>query len=321
MRFSFDDFDDCAATLREWQLEAVQLDRGPFRGDLIQAQSATTLVTEATFSRRLHQRGEPPGGLRTVVFPANPSQQIVWRNHRVSGNQLMLFPRGCELDAVSAPGFHVFTISVSEARISDFTHAFGDVSYDDALAGREVLECSPRLMQGLRRAANRYVQLNAILEPAVGPAEAAAREMDSDLMEMLAEALTHEKHPGDAPRQNARDLAVRHCLELVEAHEQTPLSVMDLCQAAGVSRRMLEYAFQDRFGLSPKAYLLARRLNGVRAELKQPSGERSVTHAANSWGFHHMSQLSAFYRRQFGELPSETIRGRGPSCRVSVSSP
>ncbi|MBW2377110.1 MAG: AraC family transcriptional regulator [Deltaproteobacteria bacterium] len=134
--------------------------------------------------------------------------------------------------------------------------------------------------------------------------------MDSDIMEMLVEALIHEKHPRPAPRQCARDLAVRQCLRLIEAHEQKPLSVMDLCRAAGVGRRMLEYAFQDRFGLSPKAYLLARRLNGVRAELKQPSGEPSVTHAANSWGFHHLSQFSAFYRRQFGELPSETIRGR-----------
>jgi AraC family ethanolamine operon transcriptional activator len=75
----------------------------------------------------------------------------------------------------------------------------------------------------------------------------------------------------------------------------------------GVSRRTLEYAFQERFGLSPKAYMLARRLGEVRAELRQDDGELSITRIANQWGFDHLSRFAAFYRRQFGELPSETI--------------
>jgi hypothetical protein len=67
----FDDFDACATALRSWELEAVQLDRGSFWGELIQARSTTTLVTEGTFGRKLHQTGEPPRGLRTIVVPAD----------------------------------------------------------------------------------------------------------------------------------------------------------------------------------------------------------------------------------------------------------
>jgi len=36
-----------------------------------------------------------------------------------------------------------------------------------------------------------------------------------------------------------------------------------------------------------------------------------VTDVANSWGFWHMGQFAADFRRQFGELPSETVRRTG----------
>ena len=105
-------------------------------------------------------------------------------------------------------------------------------------------------------------------------------------------------------------------LDLIYASNREPLSVVDLCRMTGVSRRTLEYAFQERFGLSPKAYLLARRLDGVRAELRQDHADLSVTRIANRWGFDHLSRFAAFYRRQFGELPSETIRAGRASARV-----
>ena len=54
--------------------------------------------------------------------------------------------------------------------------------------------------------------------------------------------------------------------------------------------------------------MLARRLGEVRAELRQDHAGQSITHIANQWGFHHLSRFAALYRRQFGELPSETIR-------------
>ena len=59
--------------------------------------------------------------------------------------------------------------------------------------------------------------------------------------------------------------------------------------------------------------MIVLRLNGVREELKLSGGDQSVTRSANRWGFHHMSQFAALYKRQFGELPSETMRAGNPS--------
>ena len=306
----FDDFDACATALRSWDLEAVQLDRGSFWGELIQTCSATTLVAEGTFGRKLHQTGEPPRGLRTIVVPADPGQQIEWRDHSVTGDQLMLFPAGCELDAVSRAGFHVFTISFSEDRISDLTRSLADSDYEALAKGFEVLEPSPALMRELRRAARRFVTSLPDSEAARDSSE----PVEANLMETLVEALDFAApSPAVAPHRN-RDRAVHRTLELIEAHEREALSVADLCRVAGVCRRTLEYAYQERFGLSPKAYLMARRLDGVRSDLKRAADDLSVTRAANRWGFHHLSQFAALYRRQFGERPRETLRHTAFLC-------
>jgi AraC family ethanolamine operon transcriptional activator len=68
----------------------------------------------------------------------------------------------------------------------------------------------------------------------------------------------------------------------------------------------LERSFKEHFGVSPKRYLLMSRLSGVRRALLQGAQGRSIGQMANEWGFWHMSQFAQDYRRQFGELPSET---------------
>jgi AraC family ethanolamine operon transcriptional activator len=310
---SFDDFDACAAALRPWDLEAVQLDRGPFRGELIQAQSPTTLVIAATFGRKLHQTGEPPRGLRTVGIPARPGQQFCWRNQVVSGDQVVLFPRGSGLDVVSSPGFHIFSVSFPEDALSDLACALDGHDYEELLNGREIVDCSPHQMKSLRRAVGRIVGSSAGLEAVPLVAESAGHDVGSDLIESLVEALTLHEHPRPASSHRVRDLAVDRSLDLIHQHRRESLSVVALCRAARVSRRTLEYAFQERFGISPKAYMIVRRLNGVREELKRAGGDRSVTRSAYRWGFQHMSQFAALYKRQFGELPSETMWAGDPS--------
>lgn len=304
-RARFDDFDACAAALASWEIEAFQLDRGPFSGELVQARSPAALVSEITFGRALHQRGEPPRGMRTLGVPADPEQRIFFRDDWAHANQLMFFPSGSEMDSVSLPGFHVFSVSLSEERLSEISQALGGVDFECFLAGREVVECSPGVMRFIRRSIRGFMDAARHDGDPARP-EPAQRDRETDLLERIVETLTREEHPDPSEPPRTREFAVRRSLDLIDAFNRKPLSVVDLCQAAGVSRRTLEYAFRERFGLSPKAYMLARRLDEVRAELRRDPDRQSITRVANQWGFHHLSRFAALYRRQFGELPSET---------------
>ncbi|RKX37917.1 MAG: hypothetical protein DRP64_16575 [Verrucomicrobia bacterium] len=68
--------------------------------------------------------------------------------------------------------------------------------------------------------------------------------------------------------------------------------------------------------MSPKNYINAMRLNGVHKQLRgaQP-GQIRVADAANNWGFWHMGQFAADYRKLFGENPSATLGCNAQPCK------
>jgi transcriptional regulator GlxA family with amidase domain len=85
--------------------------------------------------------------------------------------------------------------------------------------------------------------------------------------------------------------------------------VTDLCEAAGVSERTLQYAFKEVMGMTPVAYLTRLRLHRVRQALRAAThGSTTVTTEALRWGFWHFDDFSRAYKTCFGELPSETLR-------------
>jgi AraC-like DNA-binding protein len=77
--------------------------------------------------------------------------------------------------------------------------------------------------------------------------------------------------------------------------------------ALRVSRRTLQQYFEEVLHVSPNQYLRAFRLHKVRDALQRGGGLLSVSEAAATWGFWHLSQFSLCYRRLFGELPSQTL--------------
>jgi AraC family ethanolamine operon transcriptional activator len=81
--------------------------------------------------------------------------------------------------------------------------------------------------------------------------------------------------------------------------------VAELCAELGVSRRTLQTAFHETWGMGPLAWLRLLRLNAVRRALKSAP---SVTAAATQLGFFHFGRFSHDYEALFGELPSQTFR-------------
>jgi transcriptional regulator GlxA family with amidase domain len=106
--------------------------------------------------------------------------------------------------------------------------------------------------------------------------------------------------------KSAEDYALSHVDERVY--------VTDLCRAAAVSERALEYAFKEVMGLTPVAYLIRLRLHRARqALLAATHGSTTVSTVALDWGFWHFGEFSRAYKDCFAELPSDTLR-RKPSA-------
>jgi AraC family transcriptional regulator, ethanolamine operon transcriptional activator len=99
------------------------------------------------------------------------------------------------------------------------------------------------------------------------------------------------------------------------SHAEDQVHVTDLCRAAAVSERTLEYAFKGVMGLTPVAYLIRLRLHRARqALLAATQGSTTVSAVALDWGFWHFGEFSRAYKACFGELPSDTLRRRRPGA-------
>ena len=88
-----------------------------------------------------------------------------------------------------------------------------------------------------------------------------------------------------------------------------PLRIPELCSEMGVSPRVLEYVFKEELGMTPKRYLELLRLSAFRRELSRSRfGNKAISEIAEHYGIRHLGRFSAAYQRQFGELPSETLK-------------
>src|SRR5262245_14751059 len=97
------------------------------------------------------------------------------------------------------------------------------------------------------------------------------------------------------------------------------ISIQGLAWFVGVSRRTLHDGFRRHRGCSPMRFVREKRMLAVHQDLLQPNRTTSVTRTALKWGFNHLGRFSAYYARQFGELPSETLlRARNTAERPAA---
>ena len=178
--------------------------------------------------------------------------------------------------------------------------------------GVEALQADPggarRLFDWGKRLTTTAARQPVIFDEGKNERSAARVELFETLLPVLAGAEHLEPTRSDRTRQ-AHSVIVKIAEEHAIARVGEHLSVTDLCRAAAVSERTLEYAFRDVMGLTPVAYLIRLRLHRVREGLLAGThGTTTVTAEAVNWGFWHFGEFSHAYKDCFGELPSDTLR-------------
>jgi AraC-like DNA-binding protein len=113
----------------------------------------------------------------------------------------------------------------------------------------------------------------------------------------------------DRPAALAVPRFVRRAEDFIRAHIAADITLDKIARAAGVSERTLHRGFRDFRETTPMAHLKSLRLQAARQALLAGKGA-SVTDVATEFGLSHLGKFAREYRRQFGELPSQTLRRR-----------
>lgn len=300
---TFHDVDLMCESVRAWNLDFQPLSKGGEALDLgrvVQSDAPGALLAHARFRTPLQQAGAPPPGFVTFVVQEPGMRGLWWRGHDVDADTVLAFPIGGELSSVSGSDFNVHTVSVTEAALDRVAQAL-EMHVPGPSERAEIFASTTDVLDPVRERLRR-LRDGALARP---------DHITEILMALLPGWLVHSKHRVRArPALRARNRAIRMSLELMETAPLAELSADGLRTYCGVSERTLQYAFRDRFGLTPAAFLKARRLATVSAALKRADPVRdTVGDIAAQFGFWHSGQFAEDYKYAFGELPSDTLRG------------
>jgi len=302
----FEDIEELNDLVQGWDFEFHQLKAGRSPAELLQLGRPEFMLTRFYFEQPYHQRGCTAQDALTIGLIEEGMDEVTTPDGAVQQDDILCFPSGRELSCVSRPLFKGYSLSISETLIDDVAASCGIQVEASIGTVQQVRHSSRSNMNTLRRELRRASRSLEQIKTAANSSEI-VREMEFNLIRHLLLAITDSQPTDRLKLTNRKQIVLQRARDYIEANADKPITVLELAQASGSCVRTLEYIFRDYFDTTPKAYLKSRRLAAVRHELLHSLHSKSlINEIANRWGFWHMSQFAADYRRFFGELPSET---------------
>ncbi|MCD5993484.1 helix-turn-helix domain-containing protein [Pseudomonas sp. CDFA 602] len=302
--FHTSDIDEHARNMAGWQVRYDQLTPGRFEGELIEFRSEWMQLVRDRSNQAMTKSGMAWKGAITFSVPLSAHGPVYCAGHPIH-EPSMLVAHGENLPDLSTPQhLDLLGVAIDEGVLAHVLERQGS---------RFEITDLPKCY----RLADSRVQteLAALFDDLAGCEQQRAVLLGHDsiqrgirdaVMVQILELVAPDQAPPLNPTARKRmvDRARNYALE----HLEEPLSILDLCNHIGTSRRKLQYCFQETLGINPVAYLRALRLNAVRRELRRSEQIHGVHEVAARWGFWHLSRFSTDYRTLFGESPSQTLR-------------
>lgn len=287
-----------------WDLVYEQLTAGPFGASNVFAASGNAIIYKESHRAAHRVRGSLQPGLVVVCVPLECAKTGRWWGGDCPENSLAFGRNRLEIDLSFREGYENLVLLAKES-------AFREQYETLAGKGPGFLD---RKGNFLEIAPSRFRALGGELLSILGAVNTnggsgwSAEAFDTLLVSALADA-TSQEFDVRSVESRKKALVSKTVSEIERAFEN--LSVPQLCMRVGVSRRTLEYTFQDYMGVAPAEYIKKLRLNRCRIRLAEADpSELSVKEIASSLGFLQSGRFATEYREMFGEFPSETLSRR-----------
>ncbi|WER48398.1 helix-turn-helix domain-containing protein [Cupriavidus sp. WKF15] len=310
------DVHEQASGLAEWGQHYEQLSAGRFDGAVTEIRFLDTQIYGERSNQSVHMTGDGIPGTRNFTIPYDMSGSGSFHGHPLTDDSLLMFAYGDSLDCRTPRELRLAGVSFDTGVLAEHLESTSRDDVVHRLTGKHMV---PAERGAIGRMRLLIVSMLATLagDPVLLEDEAIQRNLQSSLLDNVSMLLaTSEELPPVPASYSARRAIVERTKNYVMANIGESLTIADLCRAAAVSRRNLEYCFNEVLAQSPAQYLRTVRLNGVRRELRKEEAS-NVQSVAARWGFWHMSRFAQSYHAMFGELPSETLREKR-TVRVSA---
>jgi len=239
------------------------------------------------------------------VFFGGPDTHITINGITPSITDLVLQPGGLSYSHVSDGPAEWGSLSLPMAEAQELCGLLACHDLKRAPSGPTVIAAPIALarLQRVHAAATRLAET----APEVIANPEAARGLEQTLIHALVGCLQETERDQWRPYRHA--IILRRFRHALEDEPDRPLYIPELCAAIGVAERTLRACCQEHLGMSPKRYLLLRRLHLAHRALRDsvPNGT-NVTEIATRYGFWELGRFAVAYKVLFGESPSTTLR-------------
>ena len=296
-----------AATEAEgWEAQYNQIQSGRLKVSTYSRDYSDLSLMDETADRCIELVGQTPAGCISLLAPCAGTE--IWVNGRtLHSEQIVLLNPGASLQCLTRENTQVLSMHIPIAALDETGSEL--LNYCLQRTGNHTAAIDIGGIAG--RSLRRMMRL-ALYAPI---AERWAPERTAELTRELVQYCRNTTGRIDDDRCRLQPLAsartIARARDYIESHLDQAMPMSNVCAHAAVSLSKLERTFMKELGLTPHAYICARRLAAVRHELQNTSPEqRRVADAAMDYGFNHLGRFAGVYRQQFGELPSETLRAR-----------
>lgn len=300
------DADDHASNLTGWKQAYDQLAPGRFRGTLRELWLGPEVqIFEEMTSHAVRQSCEVWTGALWFGIPVDdgPPGRIGLR--ALDASDIAVRPGGTTFELLTPSSFRIFGLVVQKQLLLNYIADTQRRELSPAIFDCEILHSCHTERNRLQTILLSLFQQHGVWLN--------CKQARDGLRDELLGVIASNCMAGIAPdipslTYTGRYRLVHRVRDFALAHRDETISIPQLCKTFHVSRRTLQYAFQDVCGISPSAYLRTLRLNGVRRALRAPQRPSAeVQDLAAQWGFWNPSQFACDYKKLFGERPSDTL--------------
>jgi AraC family ethanolamine operon transcriptional activator len=302
----FNDFEAMATAVPAWELEFARLDGGAFAAEIGVAMTAELQIAHFVTNSAFLATGHTPRGASGVCFVISAPQGVRSRGRAIDPTTTAAARlQGGEVHFVA--GGPVDQVAVAADHALFERHVRSRFDRDAAALGADWLLRTPPGTADCAERGRAVLALLSVLSSRAAASREARHRLQECVLQIVLDGLETDAAAAAwvAPLHVRRRVA-RAAEEVLRARMDDPPSVRELCELLSVPERSLHHAFQEAFGMAPKAYLRALRLSAAHRRLRRGSGP--VTAVAADLGLFHFGRFAQEYRAMFGEPPSETLR-------------
>jgi AraC family ethanolamine operon transcriptional activator len=307
------DADDHAHNLTAWEQSYDQITHGPFHGCVTELQTPQMQVFLEHTSQAVRQSCCVWPGAFWFGLPCDADGTGRINGRQSQADTIMVRPGNCEFELLTPADYAIYGIVIQRSALLAAAEQMGCLIDWGRLASAEVLHVQEAAKKSCLQTLALLLSNDDEIEADNKPLSNPELPQQAVMLAMLSLLDTSAVDKAVSSSFMRRQRIVAQAREHVLAHRDQAITVPQLCERLHVSRRTLQYCFEDVLGISPIQYLRTIRLNGARRHLRENlSDAKTVRDVAADWGFWHFSQFSSDYRKLFGQSPSQSLRQRAP---------